>query len=869
MLRGSGPAQTESRAVTSVPWSVGAPSMTSVTQERALRLIPVYAAVRLVADLVSTLPLKSYRETGDERQPMSRLPQLFQQMDDAGALLDWLHRCMTSLLLRGNAYGLVTARDGMQFPTVIQWLNPDQVYCDDRNPWAPVWYWNGRVVPTEDMVHIPWFTVAGKVQGLSPIEAYATTVNVGLQAQSYASGWFDNGGVPPGTFKNTAKTVTTAESDEIKDRLVRAIQSRKPIVYGSDWDYNPISISPEQAQFVETARLTASQIAAIYGVPPEMIGGEKGGSYTYSSPEQNALQLATLTLRPWLVKLERKFSSLLPMRQQVRFNADAIVRADLMSRMNAYKVAKDIGLRNLDELRALEDLPPLPNGQGQTFAPAPQPQPAARKRSGRLQARHLPGQHNQESHGHGGARSVLDSIGSDGFDAITTVDGTFGELGMGVDTAGDVRIAFHEGRDLRELDLSSDELAELGDILERIAESRDDLPGDAENADVYDDDRFGSQGDHKVELYGSGIIGVIFGADDPDPYTLMLDPPDDDTDDVQAVLDAIGDVLNEVSAERAAPRRKRRVTDPRRAVLSLYARELGDQRFKPHEARHLPGQHNQESHGNDSGNLVKKLRALDGKSLHLNGSNGRLSIRIPFDEDDDPDRETGSHFDTITLDRDTVRDFAEELQIIEEQRVDYLRKARSVWNRLDKLEDSGRTDSPEYQQALAEWEAIGGDGQRIAGGELDGESGQLVYELRMGSEVDDTSFLIGIRPPDADDDWDLNETASDLAGAFLTHSQFRQLRKQIDGLTGETADARSASIRARNDLKKYWLHGEGASQWSTFDELYDHLKKHVPPAKAKRIAAAWFHARYGYWPGSDKNRVAHGKKPRGKRVGPG
>lgn len=663
LFQGSGPVQTESRAVTSVPWSVGAPSMTSVTQERALRLIPVYAAVRLVADLVSTLPLKSYREVGDERQPMSRLPQLFQQMDDAGTLLDWLHRCMTSLLLRGNAYGLITARDGMQFPTVIQWLNPDEVHCDDLNPWAPVWYWNGRVVPSEDFVHIPWFTIAGKVQGLSPIEAYASTVNVGLQAQSYASGWFDNGGVPPGTFKNTAKTVTTTESDEIKDRLVRAIQSRKPIVYGSDWEYNPISISPEQAQFVETARLTASQIAAIYGVPPEMIGGEKGGSYTYSSPEQNALQLSTLTLRPWLVKLERKFSSLLPMRQQIKFNSDAIVRADLAARMAAYKVAKDMGLRSIDELRALEDLPPLPNGQGQSYAPAPQPQPAAR--GPRTQVRRFDPMQKRDPDGKWGdgiPGPGLPDLDMEGFNLVSSAEGTFGELQMGVDDLGDVRLAWREDGHSRALDIGSDELAELGDALDELVVERDKFGVDGSADELIDEHWFGASQEHKAELLGNGLIVVTFGAEDPDPWTLTLDPPheadpnnpdDEDYDDVQAVLDAIDDVLTEVDGHRA---------DPRRALLALYAREAG--------------------------------------------------------------------------------------------------------------------------------------------------ASQKVVDRRARS-------------------------------------------------------------KSRYSLKQYWLHGEGADKWSTFDELYDHLKKHVPPGKAKRIAASWFHQRYGYWPGSDKNRVAHGKKPRGKRVGPG
>lgn len=367
-FRSTAEAPVETRAITAVPWNVGNPlGYQQADQDRALSLIPVYAAVRLLSDTVATLPVKTYRRDGDNRVPMPGLPLLFRQLDDDGTLTDWLHRCMTSLALRGNAYGLITARDGMEFPTAIYWLDPSQVGCDESNPMRPIWYWQGRRVPSEDFVHIPWFTVAGKVQGLSPIEAYARTVNIGLQAQDYGLGWFDSGGIPPGTFKNTQKTVSQEEARIISERLVAAIRSRRPITYGADWDYNAITIPPEQAQFIQTMRLTATQIASIYGIPPEMIGGESGGPLTYNTLEQNTQFLSTITLRPWLVKLERKFSSILPARQYVKLNADAIVRADLAARYASYQVAAGIGLLSVDEMRQMEDRPPFQPGQ------APQP----------------------------------------------------------------------------------------------------------------------------------------------------------------------------------------------------------------------------------------------------------------------------------------------------------------------------------------------------------------------------------------------------------------------------------------------------------------------------------------------------------------
>lgn len=70
-------------------------------------------------------------------------------------------------------------------------------------------------------------------------------------------------------------------------------------------------------------------------------------------------------------------------------------------------------------------------------------------------------------------------------------------------------------------------------------------------------------------------------------------------------------------------------------------------------------------------------------------------------------------------------------------------------------------------------------------------------------------------------------------------------------------------------LKRYWLAGEGRRKWTTWTELYNHLKKYLGAARAKRVASAWYHEGTGMWSGSDRNRVAHGKPPRGNRVGPG
>lgn len=351
------------RAITSLPWSHGGPRANVVNAESALSLIPLFACVRILSDQLASLPVQTYRRLGGERMPMSNLPQLLREPAARDNRFQWVHKAVVSLALRGNAYGLVTARDGHDFPTQVEWLHPDDVFVDEQRPTLPVYYWMGVEVPREDVVHIPWLVQPGRVLGLSPVAAFASTIGVGLSTTQYGRSWFESGGTPPATMKNTAKTVTPDEAEEISQRLSSSMRQRRPLVYGMDWDFTAIAVNPEESQFIETMRLNATQIAAIFGIPAEMVGGDTGGSLTYSSPEQSMIYLAHVSLRPWVVRLEEAFSDLLPDLQFLKFNTDAMIRTDLLSRYRAHHLALLAGWRNRNEIRALEDLPPMPDGE--------------------------------------------------------------------------------------------------------------------------------------------------------------------------------------------------------------------------------------------------------------------------------------------------------------------------------------------------------------------------------------------------------------------------------------------------------------------------------------------------------------------------
>ncbi|MFE0232291.1 phage portal protein, partial [[Kitasatospora] papulosa] len=107
-------------------------------------------------------------------------------------------------------------------------------------------------------------------------------------------------------------------------------------------------------------------------------GGETGGSLTYSTVEMNSLDLINTTLRPWLVRLEGAFTRLMPGREFVRFNVDAMLRTSVLDRYTAHGMSLAQGWRNKDEIRALENLSPLPPGAGGTdYGPKAIAAPAA------------------------------------------------------------------------------------------------------------------------------------------------------------------------------------------------------------------------------------------------------------------------------------------------------------------------------------------------------------------------------------------------------------------------------------------------------------------------------------------------------------
>jgi HK97 family phage portal protein len=364
-------------------WGSGADraSVNGASIDTALTLAPVFAATRLIAHGIASLPLQGYRKVGEERRSIAT-PKLFANPSIFGGPYEWVQRALVSLLLRGNAYGLVTSVDKFGYPQQIEWLHPDDVTIkDDRTTQRPEWYYLGRPVDAwlgrdsvGELLHIPWYVLPGHVLGLSPIGAFSTTIESGIYAQRFGRDFFQDGAVPSAVLE-TEQTVDEVKAKIIKDRFQQAARGRATVVLGAGTKYKPITVPPEESQFLESIKANATIIAAIYGVRPERIGGESGNSMTYANVENQAI--ADLhDLKPYLTKLEAPFSTLLPQPQYVRFNLNALLRADTQTRYATHGVALDKGFKTVDEVRADEDLPPLTDEQKAQIAASKPKAPA-------------------------------------------------------------------------------------------------------------------------------------------------------------------------------------------------------------------------------------------------------------------------------------------------------------------------------------------------------------------------------------------------------------------------------------------------------------------------------------------------------------
>ena len=312
----------------------------SVNPKNAVQVSTVYACVRVIAETIASLPVGVYETTANGSQksmdhPLYRL--LHDEPNPEMTSFVWRETTLSHLLLWGNAYSQII-RSG-----------------------------KSHILALYPLLHIPGLGFDG-IMGYSPIALEKNAIGLGIAAEEYGSTFFKNGARPSGilTHPNTVK-----DPKRLRESWNAAYggssNGSKVAILEENMSFTPISLPNNEAQFLETRKFQVEEICRIFRVPPHLIGDLSRS--TFSNIEHQSIDFATHTIRPWLVRIEQAMNRALfsvseKGRFYVQFNLDGLMRGDYKSRMEGYAIARQNGWMSANDIRALENLNPIPDEEG-------------------------------------------------------------------------------------------------------------------------------------------------------------------------------------------------------------------------------------------------------------------------------------------------------------------------------------------------------------------------------------------------------------------------------------------------------------------------------------------------------------------------
>lgn len=346
----------------------------NVNERSAMQMTAVYSCVRILAEAVAGLPLHLYRykeDGGKERAIDNNLYHLLHDEPNK-EMSSFIFRetLMTHLLLWGNAYAQII-RNGKGEVVALYPLMPNKMQVD-RDENGELYYIYTRssdeaktmegvtvYLTPRDILHIPGLGFDGLV-GYSPIAMAKNAIGLAIATEEYGAKFFANGAAPsgvlehPGTIKDPSRL-----RENWNSTFGGSANSGKVAVLEEGMKYTPISISPEQAQFLETRKFQIDEIARIFRVPPHMVGDLEKSSF--SNIEQQSLEFVKYTLDPWVIRWEQSLSRALLNDDEKRkyffkFNLEGLLRGDYESRMSGYAVARQNGWMSANDIRELENM---------------------------------------------------------------------------------------------------------------------------------------------------------------------------------------------------------------------------------------------------------------------------------------------------------------------------------------------------------------------------------------------------------------------------------------------------------------------------------------------------------------------------------
>ena len=342
----------------------------TVTEKKALGIPAVWRAVNLIAGTSASLPFNPYRADGDARTQVTT--------GQAAALMASPHPDLTKFelmellfghtLLWGDAY-CWRDRDHLGRQIALLPVHPSKIKAGRTSRGKKVYAMsaNGKTVALTDyeILHIPGFGYDG-VGGISPIRAARQGIGLALAAEEFGARLFSNGALSTGILTSDQR-LNSEQADALharwKQKRAGLDKAFGTIVLDSGLKYSQLTIPPQDAQFLESRSFQVSEIARMFGVPPHMLMDTEKATSWGTGIEQQGIGFLVFTLRPWLTRVEQRFTKILrPEPVYARFAVEGLLRADSAARAAFYKEMWYLGVFSTNDIRALEELPPVEGG---------------------------------------------------------------------------------------------------------------------------------------------------------------------------------------------------------------------------------------------------------------------------------------------------------------------------------------------------------------------------------------------------------------------------------------------------------------------------------------------------------------------------
>lgn len=341
-----------------------------------LGLSATYSCVNLIAGTIASLSPTIYRTSADgvrseaKDHPLYwilRLDPNFDQTDYE--FWEFLAACIE---LRGNGYAEISRNGGRIVSLTPVTAVGMQVRRGKRGMLEYEWVEDGnrKVRSQPDMLHIRGFGSNGKC-GASTLSVCARAFSGAMSTDATASKMFQNGARPSGALSMDGKLDREQRAELetlLQDRFVGAMNAGRPMVLDNGLKWESLSITPEDAQLLESRKFDGEEICRIFGVPPAMVGyGDKSSNWG-TGKEVDVLGFIKFTLRKRLRRIERALMKQLLTREErqsgvtIEFNLEGLLRGDSAGRAAFYQIMVRLGVMTRNEARRYENLPPIPGG---------------------------------------------------------------------------------------------------------------------------------------------------------------------------------------------------------------------------------------------------------------------------------------------------------------------------------------------------------------------------------------------------------------------------------------------------------------------------------------------------------------------------